>query len=211
MTKETKSRARIDRAFEKRLTYAKGFLRGRKYYVALRALEFARPYHSHRRRDGSAEFLHQIRMMLYHMSIIDTLVFPEEVLATDVLHDLCEDYDVDIGLIRLNFGDRIADAVWHMTKEYRGVKKSIEQYMAELGQDVVASIVKGADRLHNFETMRGAFTPEGRARYVEEGEQHILPMLKAATRNFPEQAAAFHNIRHFLRNQIELLRQMADV
>ena len=114
--------------FEKKLAVVRAFLRGRKFYTALRALEFARPYHSGTRRDGSPEFLHQVKLMLYHMSVVDSLMFPEEVFATDALHDLCEDYDVDIELIRHKFGNPIADAVWHMTKEYRGVKKSPEAY-----------------------------------------------------------------------------------
>jgi hypothetical protein len=74
----------------------------------------------------------------------------------------------------------------------------------------VASIVKGADRVHNVNSMVGVFTKEKQARYAGEVEKYFLPMLKQARKNFPEQLDAYFNIMHMLRSQVNLLKGSLD-
>ena len=68
----------------------------------------------------------------------------------------------------------------------------------------LASIAKGVDRMHNFQSMSGVFDLDKQQRYMEETEQYIIPMLKEARKNFPEQEPVYQNIKHVLRTQIEL-------
>ena len=54
--------------------------------------------------------------------------------------------------------------------------------------------------------MMGVFNPSKQARYLDETEKRILPMLKDAERRFPEQEPAYKNIRTTLKMQVALYR-----
>jgi len=54
--------------------------------------------------------------------------------------------------------------------------------------------------------MQGVFTREKQSAYISETEEYILPMLKEARKNFPEQESAYQNIRQVLLTQIDLIR-----
>lgn len=182
------------------------WLLGREYHKAIAAMEMGRKYHTHQRKDGAPEFSHQIAIAHFVRTLIGGLMFPEETLATIFLHDIREDYDVSDDEIRGAFGDRIANAVGHMTKEYRGHKRNVFEVFEQIGDDPVASIAKGADRIHNFSTMQGAFTIDKQKEYLHECETHFMPMLKHARRLFPQQEPAYENIKWALNSQMSLIR-----
>lgn len=194
-------------------TYTKQFiamrfwLLGRNYFSALDALEYASKLHTGKRKDGQTqEYFHQLSIGRYVKSIATSLEYPEETLATIFLHDVCEDYDVGFEEIESRFGAEISQAVRLLTKKFRGYRKPDTEYYREIGESKIASVTKGADRVHNIQTMVGVFTYEKQKEYIEETEQYILPLLKLARRRFPKQEPAYENIRHVLVSQIELLR-----
>ena len=188
----------------------RAFLLGKEYYKAVEALEFASQYHTGTRKDGvTPEFHHQISIMHYARTLTN-LRDEETTLVTCALHDVVEDYDVPIETIRARFGDVTAKAVMLMTKKYRGEKKDTAQYYKDMISDPIASIVKGCDRVHNFQTMPAVFSCAKQVKYMEECEQHILPMLKAARNRFPDQELAYENIKHALKGQIELIRLIVE-
>ena len=76
--------------------------------------------------------------------------------------------------------------------------------------DERASFAKGCDRLHNFGTMGGVFSPEKQMRYTKECMDHIIPMLKLARTTHVEQEAAYHNVKHVLMIQMELVARMNE-
>jgi (p)ppGpp synthase/HD superfamily hydrolase len=184
----------------------RAFLLGRRYYRAVEALEFAASYHTGTRKDGETpEFHHQISITHFARTLTG-LRHEEEVLCAALLHDVVEDYDVPIETIRTKFGNMVADAVILLTKKYRGVKKDTEQYYREIAGNPIASIVKGCDRIHNFQTMPNVFSCEKQLKYMKECEDHILPMLKSARNSFPDQELAYENIKYALKAQIDLIR-----
>lgn len=181
-------------------------LRQRGYSRAIAALEFARGRHVGRRKDGiTPEFQHQVEIALYLTTLRD-LPDEELTLTTALLHDVIEDYDVPPEEIEALFGADVRASVWRLTKVYRGVKKEPAAYFAEIGRDPVASLVKGADRIHNLQSMVGVFPLEKQREYADEAERWFLPMLKDASRRFPAHAAAYHNVRHLIRSQLALIR-----
>jgi (p)ppGpp synthase/HD superfamily hydrolase len=191
-------------SYEKLRLTVRYWLLGRGYTVALKAMEFASSYHLGKRKDGSAEFSHQVWQVAYARTLVDLMLFPEETLAVIFLHDVVEDYDVTLAEIERRFGAQIAEAVGRMSKEIEGRKKSGDIYFNELALCPIASVAKGVDRIHNHQTMRNAFKPAKQTDYLGETEDDILPMLKAARRRFPEQEAVFENIKHLLISQMEL-------
>jgi len=183
------------------------WLLGRNYFLALDALEYAAKHHTGTRKDGQTqEYFHQLSIGRYVKSISTSLEYPEETLATVFLHDVCEDYEIGFEEIESRFGVQVTQAVQLMTKKFRGYRKSDADYYREITNHKIASVTKGADRIHNIQSMVDVFTYEKQKEYIQETETYILPALKEARRLFPKQEPAYENIRHVLVSQIELLQ-----
>jgi hypothetical protein len=132
----------------------------------------------------------------------------EETLCVVFLHDVREDFNLADAEIRERFGDRIADAVDVMTKVFRGCKKDPFKVFHAIGENPLASIAKGADRIHNYGSMVGVFNYPKQIEYLDEGDIHFLPMLKNARRAFPQQEAAYELIKLTLKSQMGLIREV---
>lgn len=197
--------------FEKKLLTLRQQLIGARYFNALNALEFAIQHHTGTRKDGvTPEFQHQVEIALYTLTLPD-LSYREETIATIMLHDVREDYHVSDLEVRAlfpdgKFQDRVARAVDRMTKVFRESVKPADLVFHELGDDAIASIAKGCDRIHNLQSMVGVFSHQKQEEYIAEVEYYFLPMLKRARRNFPQQVNAYENIKFVLTSQVQLIR-----
>lgn len=197
--------------YSKLRLHLRGWLQGRAvdnsaFYDCLRAMDFAEQYHKGVRKDGlTPEFKHQIEIAQYLRTLHTSLQYPAQTITAALLHDVVEDYDIDLAIIRELFGDMVADAVWRLTKKYRGTKKSMEDYFAELAKCPIASAVKGADRINNLQSMKGVFTKEKQISYAKEVVDFFLPMLKTARRAFPQQEPVYENIKLVLSFQLDFL------
>jgi len=188
----------------------RSYLFGKAYYKALGALEYAREKTPGMRKDGKTpSFEHQYEIAFFVSSLKDVRN-PELLFVGSFLHDLQEDMDISRFEIRNRFGEDAERVVWKMTKKFEGQKKTTEIYFGELAEDPDASLLKGADRIHNIQSMVGVFTVEKQKLYIEEVETWILPMLKKARHNFPDQSAAYFSISHMLKTQIALIRAMHE-
>lgn len=179
------------------------YLLGAKYYKALRAFDFARKIHAGTRKDGKTpEFQHQVEIALYINTLRDVMD-EERCIATALLHDTLEDYD---GVSREDIYNKtdefVADACVLLNKN----GKKPENYFGDISNDHIASLVKGVDRIHNVNSMRGVFSAEKQKEYLAEVEQWFLPMLKNSRNRFPQQTRAYFNIETILRSQINLLQ-----
>lgn len=191
--------------FEKLSISLRYFLLGKQFYETARALEFAAEYHVGTRKDGvTPELQHQIEIVHYLRTLLPSFIHPEDTLTAGVLHDTDEDYPESKLKIEKNFNPRVAHSVGLLNKN----GKTKKFYFEQIAQDEIASIVKGADRVHNLQSMIGVFTPEKQIGYVGEVEEYFLPMLKHARRKFPQQEAAYENIKHLLNSQIELIKEL---
>lgn len=187
------------------------WLLGRGWYQAAEAMAFAEDKHPGFRKDGvTPSYNHQVQIGLFVSTLAPHLLHPEATLTTVFLHDTCEDTDVSIEEIESRFGGQVASATWALTKEYRGVKRPAEEVKRAQETCPIASVVKGADRIHNQSTAVGVFSAAKINEYVDETEQWILPMLKVARRAFPSQDGAFQNERVVLRTQNVTLRAVAE-
>lgn len=184
---------------------------GRKYFTALKAMDFAMQHHTGLRKDGvTPEFQHQVSQANYARTLIDSFLYPEETLATIFLHDVVEDCGVKLSEITNRFGTVISDATSLMTNQIDGVKKPKESYYGQQASNEIASLDKGIDRIHNQSSMVGVFTVIKQMDYIAETTDYILPMLKTARKNFPEQEAAYQNIKHVLEVQMQLIVAMQE-
>ena len=197
-------------------------------YKALAAFDLAEEYSlGQMRKDGiTPEYQHQVRIALHAFTLKDLSHDKLEwLIATILLHDIMEDYDVeDYVIINTidqaaknadakyagNAGYLVHKSVWAMTKKYQGVSKSADSVFEAIGQDEIASLAKGLDRINNFQSMVGVFTLAKRIAYVQEGLKYFLPMLKKARKKFPHHADAYLNIETVLKYQIEMLQVIND-
>ncbi len=176
------------------------------YLKCVEALEFASKFHTGLRKDGvTHEFEHQLVITHYVRSLINNLMYPVETICTSLLHDVPEDYDVSFEEITDKFGNMVSNSVEKLTKFHRGNKKTNEVYFDGISKDPIASICKGGDRIHNLQSMIGVFSKEKRDSYIKEAEDWIIPSLKKARRNFPQQELAYENIKLMMKSQIELI------
>ena len=185
---------------------------GREYHLALQAMEYASLFHTGTRKDGfTPEFEHQISIASFVRTLIHALDRPEETLASVFLHDVCEDYDVGFEEIESKFGLDVKDAVVLLTKKHRGAQIDRQAYYDGIAKNRIASIVKGADRIHNIQTMQEVFSMDKQVKYIDETNNLVLPMLKLARRKFTSQEPAYENIKHVLRTQVELIEATHEV
>lgn len=196
-------------SIEKREISLRYYLQGAGFFQALEAMEFAQRYHTGFRKDGvTPEFDHQISIAHYVRTMRSQLMHAEDTISVVFLHDVREDYGVSDEEIRERFGDRVARAVDAMTKTFRGEVRSEQLVFAQIAADAIASVAKGADRIHNLNSMVGVFSKDKQLSYVEEAETLFLPMLKTARRLHVRQEGVYENIKHMITSQISLIRAM---
>ncbi len=103
--------------------------------------------------------------------------------AAGLLHDVPEDTDVGLEVIRKEFGDEIAHLVDGVTKLSRIEWRELEDEEAEnlrkmflaMAEDIRVVLVKLADRLHNMRTL-GALPPDKRTRVAQETLEIFAPL-----------------------------------
>ncbi len=187
------------------------WLIGKGYYAAVEAMSFAARLHTGMRKDGvTPEFDHQVQIARYVATLEPSLMHPESTLAVTFLHDAREDKDIADEEIRPRFGAQIADAVARVTKVFRGVRRSDDEVFAGIAVCPIASVVKGADRINNLQSMVGVFTMAKQREYLAESDRHFFPMIRTARDHFPRQEHAYENIKHVLRSQMALIRAIHD-
>lgn len=201
-------------AARKREIACRYWLLGKEYYRGVKSMAYNQRLFTGTRKDGiTPEFDHHVCQVQY-VRTLPGLLYPEETICTLFFHDTPEDKGISPQEIREVLQDdadpafalRVSEAVWRMTKKWRGEKRGEAELFSEMAKCPIASIGKGCDRIHNVQTMVGVFSADKQRAYLEEVDRLFLPMLKEAERNFPEQEAAYKNIRTNLKNQSALIR-----
>ena len=181
------------------------WLFGKEYYTAIKAMEFAAKHHTGLRKDGiTPEYYHQLSIASY-IRTLPGLIYLEATMATAFLHYIVEDYSISVSEIDRRFGKQVSFAVSLLSKKRDGYTIENAPYYSNICDNPIASIVKGADRIHNFQTMVDVFNIDKQEQYIEDGKIGILPMIKKARKKFPEQEPAYENIKHVLLSQIGLI------
>jgi len=209
-------RVRYAFQYEREKTFLKAYLLGKGYFRAIKALgfiercEFMLPPEERYRKDKVTPSLHhQVRIAL-SITNLKGLINEELCLVTALLHDVQEDHDVHSDVIAKEFGGDVASVNWKVTKKFSGSLKSKDEYTREIALDMIASIVKGVDRLDNLDSMIGVFSLEKMKQYSTEAEQVFLPMIKSASKLFPEQLQAYHTIMIRMKQQIIFARKYVE-
>lgn len=180
-------------------------LNGKCHFRSSRALEDVLKIHTGFRKDGiTPEYAHQVSIAHYLRAFLDYYESQEDTITTALLHDTFEDYPqlMSIEDIYEKYGSQVSEAVKLLTK----TGKPTNYYYNCIVKNPIASVVKGADRIHNLQTMVGVFSLEKQLKYITETEQYVLPMLELAALEWPEQEPIYANELLILHSQLELIK-----
>ena len=183
------------------------WLLGRNYIKAVEAMDYALKYHNGFRKDKiTPEFQHQVYIANFVRVYEPLLTYPEETFVTIFLHDVMEDYNISVEEISNIFGSIVSESVYKVSKIYKGSKKDTVFYFNEISKCPISSIVKGADRVHNINSILGVFSDTGIKNYLEETEKYIIPMLRNSRHSFYKQEAVYENLKQYLVLAINITR-----
>ena len=172
---------------EKMYTFLRGYASGAGMKDTLKALSFAREKHKDQfRKSGEPYIVHPLTMACNAVSMG---IREDAVIATILLHDVCEDCGVSVG--ELPVSDTVRHAVDLMTfRVMDGETKEIakNRYYNMLVHSREASMTKLIDRCHNVSSMAGTFSVQKLKSYIEETRHYVLPLLRKVKNLYPDEA-----------------------
>jgi len=172
---------------EKMYTFLRGYASGAGMKDTLKALSFAREKHKDQfRKSGEPYIVHPLTMACNAVSMG---IKEDAVIATILLHDVCEDCGVSVG--ELPVSDTVRHAVDLMTfRVMDGETKEIakNRYYNMLVHSREASMTKLIDRCHNVSSMAGTFSVQKLKSYIEETRHYVLPLLRKVKNLYPDEA-----------------------
>ena len=164
----------------------------------IRAFAFATEKHSGQKRIGGEDYITHPKAVC---EMVKELGFGEDYQITALFHDLLEDTSATEEEI-LEYGKDILVAVKLLTKQ-KGYK--MEKYIADIKNNPIAFVVKGADRLHNLQCAL-ITSAEFKRKYILETVDWYLdfsPEIKMAVKRLAESLDTPISELSFLYNPIE--------
>lgn len=148
-----------------------------------------------KRHDGSHYYYHLIDAT---QDLLNHGVRDEITLVACLKHDAVEDIEwYTIEDVVKDDGEEVAKVVDLVTKkphiDYKNVENMIA-YLKAISQDWRASLIKTADRKHNFSTLRDA-TREKKLRQAHETKELFIPFFKVCRKLYPRYASYFYSAK----------------
>ena len=182
---------------EKMYTYLRGYASALGMKDTLKALSFAREKHKEQfRKSGEPYIVHPLTMACNAVSMG---IKEDAVIATILLHDVCEDCGVSVG--ELPVSDTVKHAVDLMTfRVMEGETKEIakNRYYNMLLSSREACMTKLIDRCHNVSSMAGTFSVQKLKSYIEETRQYVLPLLRKVKNQYPEDSEILFVLKYHI-------------
>lgn len=191
---------------DKMYTYLRGFLIGANMDESIKALQYMRQKHSGQiRKNGVSYIVHPLSMACYAIALG---VRKDSIIATILLHDVCEDCGVSIE--SLPFSDRVRTGVKYMTvtklseDEDKIVAK--RRYYAELLNSQESVVTKAIDRYNNLTDMPFALSNDAIGKNAAETDILLLPVLKQAKEKWAELSDILFVLRTNIRSVNDILK-----
>lgn len=189
---------------DKMYTYIRGFATALRMEQTLKALTFAREKHlGQLRKSGEPYIVHPLTMACDAMSMG---IKDDNIIATILLHDVCEDCGVSLQELPVN--DVVRRGVQLMTfTVLDGETKEIAKtrYYNILIQSKEAVITKLIDRCHNVSSMAGTFSIEKLKSYIDETRTYVLPLLRQAKDHFPEESDRLFTLKYHITSVVDAI------
>lgn len=183
-------------------TYAS--LRGMEQTLA--ALPYARDLHEGQFRKGKEKVPYISHPLTLACHAIALGLDRDEIIATALLHDVCEDCGVTWE--ELPVGEEVRCAVKLLTKKPGGHDK--KAYFEPIAKNEIALFVKLLDRVHNVSGMAGCFSKQKLVRYIDETEQWFYPKLQIARTDYPQYSNQVFLIEYHMVSVVNSLKCMLN-
>ncbi|WP_169911350.1 HD domain-containing protein [Evansella clarkii] len=153
-----------------------------------------------KRHDGFHYYYHlvDVAQILLNFGIKD-----QDIITAALLHDFIE--DVDWGTfeyVKDQFNIRVANIVLKLTKkkdvDYKTDLGEMDRYLSGIADMYECALIKTADRIHNFSSMRNSSRVH-RAKQVKETRDFYIPFFKACRNQY----VRYSNFFFFARTTIE--------
>ncbi|WP_442637983.1 HD domain-containing protein [Rossellomorea marisflavi] len=143
------------------------------------------------RHDGGDYYDHLVATA---QDLLDVGIKDEDIIIACLLHDSVEDVEgITVKMVAGRFGENVAHMVDLVTKkpgvDYK-VGDNLKRYLEAISKHPGASLIKTADRIHNFGTLKNA-TPEKKLRQALETEKYFIPFFKTCRGAHPRYAKYF--------------------
>lgn len=153
-----------------------------------------------KRHDGFHYYYHliDVAQILLNFGIKD-----EDIITAALLHDFIEDVEwATYEYVQDQFNTRVADIVLLLTKksgvDYKTDLDEMERYLNGILWCYEAALIKTADRIHNFSSMRRS-SRSHRAKQVKETRNFYIPFFKKCRNRY----ARYSNFFFFAKTTIE--------
>ena len=191
-------------------TYLRGRLDGPGFGQSQAALVFARKAHAGQmRKNGLPYIVHPLSMAC---DAIACKGATDEIIATILLHDVCEDCNIPLSALPVN--EVVRQGVKLMTiRPFQGEEKleTKRRYFHELLDSREAIICKAFDRYANLNDAEGALTEDAIVKNIRETHEFLMPVLKEAKYEYPELSDMLHTIRTALKRTVKLMARYHNV
>lgn len=195
---------------EKMYTYLRGFATGASMRETLKALTFAREKHSGQlRKSGQPYIIHPLTMACNAVSMG---IKDDCVVATFLLHDVCEDCGVSVAELPVN--QTVKRGVELMTfRVMDGESKEIakNRYYNMILQSREATLTKLIDRCHNVSSMAGTFSVAKLKSYIEETRHYVLPLLRKAKDVYPEDSEVLFLLKYHIVSVVDSIEATIQI
>lgn len=131
----------------------------------------------------------------------------DALLSAILLHDVVE--DTATGIDDLPFDAEVRELVSLVSFSIpEGMTKAEAkaQYFARIAENPKACVIKVLDRCSNVSTMAASYTPERMARYIDETEQHIIPLLDVLKSRYPQYSDLAFIVKYQIRSVVETVK-----
>lgn len=189
---------------EKMYTYLRGYANGRNMRQTLRALSFARNCHEGQmRKSGDPYIVHPLTMACHALSLgLDD----DSVIATILLHDVCEDCDVPLSELPVDDDVRRGVALMTFSVMDGETKETAKaRYYNLLLESREAALTKLIDRCHNVSSMAGTFSEQKLRAYIDETRCYVLPLLRKVKQRYPEYSNVLFALKYHITSVVDAI------
>lgn len=140
----------------------------------------------------------------------------DNILAIALLHDILEDVEgYTQKLLEREFNAEIAEAVFLVTKkpniDYKNNSEEMKNYLRLISDNRIASLVKTADRIHNFFTLQYS-SLKHRQNQVDNTLIYFIPFFKTCRHKYVRDEHFYYHAKTFIEPlAFEIKRYLNDV
>ena len=189
--------------------YVKAYASENELEQTLKALPYAELMHKGQYRKGKQNIPYIYHPLVISCQAIALGLDEDELIATALLHDVCE----DCGKTKeeLPVCDSVRDAVGLVTKDIDLYSKDINaesKYYAGIATNRIACIVKLLDRCNNISDMVGAFSKEKMIDYIESTLYFVYPLFEVVKREYSEDYSKITAIKYHIYSVIKNIKTL---